>query len=373
MRTPVTLALVATGVIATLTLGILPLFAGGIVASHGWDDRHLGWIASADMAGSALGCLAVIRSVARLGWRRVARIAIALVVAANLLSAWADAFPELIALRLLAGAGNGIVLAIVYTGLCHSGQPDRSFGMYTFGQLAFQAGLLVLLPGWIAAKGTDAMFLLLAAASAMSAMLVFLIPDGLAPSPAAQGTASPDRPARVNRNAALALLAQAIYFLAPAALWSYFEAFGRGFALSLETIGGVLGASALTGIFGALAVIACGAHCPRLPCMAAGTTLSAAAVAFLLAGQGLPAYAAAACLFNFAWNFTFPYQMGVLAANDRDGSVATSSLIVQLIALAAGPATAALLLSTEGYGRILWGSLACYALSFALFARAVRR
>ena len=373
MRTPVTLALVATGVIATLTLGILPIFAGSLVASHGWGDHRLGWIASADMAGSALGCLAVIRSLGRLGWRRAAWIAIALVVTANLLSAWAHAFTELVLLRVLAGAGNGVVLAIVYTGLCHSGQPDRSFGMYAFGQLATQAGLLALLPGWIAGKGTDAMFHLLAAASAMSAMLVFLMPNRLALSAAAPNTASPGPPLRVNRRAAIALLAQATYFLAPAALWSYFEAFGRGFALSLETIGGVLGASALTGIFGALAVIACGARCPRLPCMAAGTTVSVAAVAFLLAGQGLPAYAAAACLFNFAWNFTFPYQMGVLAANDRDGSVATSSLIVQLVALAAGPAIAALLLTTDGYGRILWGSLACYALSFALFARAARK
>lgn len=363
-------ALVATGVVATLTLGMLPVFAGGIVTAHGWGDRDLGWLASADMAGSAIACLFVMRRVAAMRWRRAAWISLAAVVAANLLSVQANAFAELMALRVLAGSANGVLLAIVYTGLCHSAVPDRSFGFYTFGQLATQAGLLALLPGWISGQGIAVVFYLLAAASAASALLVFGIPDRMvaaaaAPAPAAE-TASQRRPA------VLGLVAQAVYFLAPAALWSYFEAFGRGLGLDPATIGGALGASALAGIAGTLVVIACGARCPRLPCMTLGTTVSVAAVACLLADGSFALYATAACLFNFAWNYTFPYQMGVLAANDRDGSVAVASLICQLVALAAGPALAALLLSDAGYGRILWGSIACYALSLALFARAAR-
>jgi predicted MFS family arabinose efflux permease len=364
------LALVAIGVVATLTLGMLPVFAGSIVAAHGWGDRDLGWLASADMAGSAIACLLIARRVAAMHSRRVAWISLAAVVATNLLSVQANAFAELMALRVLAGSANGVLLAIVYTGLCHSSVPDRSFGLYTLGQLATQAVLLALLPGWIARQGIAVVFYLLAATSAASALLVFGIPDRLiaaspVPTPAA-GTGSP------RRQATLGLAAQAIYFLAPAALWSYFEAFGRGFGLAMETIGLALGASALAGIVGALFVIGCGHRCLRLPSMAAGTAVSVVAVICLIAGQAPTAYVSAACLFNFAWNFTFPYQMGVLAAHDRDGSVAVASLVVQLVALASGPAIAALLLTDGGYGRILWGSLGCYALSLALFARAVR-
>jgi len=84
-------------------------------------------------------------------------------------------------------------------------------------------------------------------------------------------------------------------------------------------------------------------------------------------GSGMARFFIAAALFNFAWNATFPYQMGVLASLDRTGAVAILALLVQLGGLAAGPLLASMLHPESGYGTILFACIGCYLVSLALF------
>jgi hypothetical protein len=107
--------------------------------------------------------------------------------------------------------------------------------------------------------------------------------------------------------------------------------------------------------------------------MIAATLASVIAMQTLIGGSGMPAYVAATCLFTFAWNFTFPYQMSLLARLDTTGAVATLSLLVQLCALAIGPLLAAALLGTGGYRTVLTTCNAAYLVSLALFAVGSRR
>ena len=69
---------------------------------------------------------------------------------------------------------------------------------------------------------------------------------------------------------------------------------------------------------------------PSSPPFACAITISIVSVALLMDGSGMARFFIAASLFNFAWNATFPYQMGVLAQQDRTGAVAILSLLVQL-------------------------------------------
>ena len=375
-ETRAALAMLATGVVSTLVLLALPLIVAGIVDQFQWSDLEVGWLASADMTGSAIASLSVMGLVPRLNWRRAAYSAIVLVAGGNIASIFAENLIGLLVLRILTGAGNGVILSIVFTGLCHSRDPDRYFGAYTLGQLALQALLLSAFPAVFAGHGMPAIFLILACASLGSGFLVRLFPVNLAAALELGGNAAhvrnPDHQVALSRIAirgwtAVALAAQAIYFLAPAAIWGYFERIGQGFELSIAQIGKGLGISAFAGMAGSLAVIVLGSRFRRLACMAFGTAVSIAAALMLLDGSGFLKYALAACLFNFAWNYTFPYQMGVLAAFDRDGSVAVVSLVVQLSGLALGPALASLLLLDGDYKAILLACIACYVCSFVMF------
>ena len=218
---------------------------------------------------------------------------------------------------------------------------------------------------------------MLATAAMACGFLATLFPAGFASirdlgkAAALPGDSAKSSPIRADAavpRAIVALGAQAIYFLAAAAIWAYFEAIGRGFGLSLAQVGAALAASAIAGMAGSGAVIVIGARLPRVLLIAAGTIVSIGSVLLLAQGAGYLSFLVSACLFNFAWNYTFPYQMGVLAQLDRHGSVAVISLVVQLAGLALGPAIGALLLTGAGYGQILYACGACFLVSLVLFA-----
>ena len=172
--------------------------------------------------------------------------------------------------------------------------------------------------------------------------------------------------------AVVALLAQALYFLAPAAIWSYLEPIGGAFALDIGQVGHALSVASIAGIAGAAAVVVLGTRFDRIRSMGAGVVVSLGSVVIWLYGSGFAWYLAAAILFSFAWNFTFPYQMGVLARLDVSGNVALVSLIVQLGGLAVGPMLASFLIVGGGYDGILWASTICYVASLFMFAAANR-
>jgi predicted MFS family arabinose efflux permease len=360
-----TFALLAAGVSSTLVLVSMPVFVGAMASTFGWGDREVGWLASADMAGSAIAALCTIPIVGRMRWRLAGCIAIAVMVAGNVLSTFAMSFATLMTTRAVAGAGSGIMLAISYVGLCRSANPDRYFGLYVFIQLGLQVLTLAGFPPLLAAYGLNAIFLLLAGVAATLLMLVPLFPDRMPGSTATPGVST--RRSALSTAAVIGVIAQGMYFLAPGAVWGYLERIGQTFSLSLSQIGFALGASTFAGIAGALLVVLLGNRAPRGLSMAVGSALSIVSVLLLMDGSGLTRYFIAAALFNFAWNATFPYQMGALAVLDRTGAVAILSLLVQLGGLATGPLLASMLHPDQGYGTILLACIGCYLVSLALF------
>jgi len=368
-----TLALLAAGVLHTLVLGTLPLFVAGMVAELNLGEREVGWLASADMAGSALAAVCIIAFVRRVPWRPIACVAIALVIAGNLTATRATGFETLMLTRVVAGIGGGLILSIVFVGLCRSTSPDRYFGLYTFSQLGLQALFLSFVPSILKAYGVDVLYLLFAAISAGCLVFVLSFPKS---APSASGADAPIANAggsRLSPSAIIALAAQGIYFLAPAAAWAYFERIGQTFGLTLDAIGPALGAAAVVGITGAASVVVLGTRISRMTSMVLGTALSIATVALLMGGSGFAAFLVAAALFNFAWNFTFPYQMGTLATLDDSEAVPILSLLVQLMGLALGPLAASFLNPQGGYQTILIACMGCYVASLVLFRVAERK
>lgn len=365
------LAMLAAGVNATAVLVSLPVLAAGMAAQAGGGERAIGLLASADMAGSAIASLAVLPFIARANWRPLALAAMLAVVAGNALSAAAEGLWALVAMRMFTGAGSGIVVALTFVGLCHSANPDRYFGIYVFAQLLLQAALMWAFPGAIADTGIWLVYAALAGGTAISALLVPYFPRDAADAGIAAAAMQP--PPQARRAGATGLAAQAAYFVAAGAAWSYLEPIGGKFGLDAAAVGRTLSGSAIAGMAGALLVIALASRLGRQHGLAAGTLASIAAVA-LLAGAGPPLqFVAAAALFTLAWNFTFPWQMGLLAQSDQSGGIAIASLVVQLFALAAGPLLAAAALPVAGHAGILWGGAALFLASIVLFHLAARR
>jgi predicted MFS family arabinose efflux permease len=236
---------------------------------------------------------------------------------------------------------------------------------------------LAVFPTFVTNHGLDAIFVFLAAVALACLPLVALFPRNMpavpaaATAPLASAVGAGDARS-ISAAGLLGLAAQALYFLAPAAVWGYFERIGHTFGLSLGQIGLALSIASVAAIAGALLVVALGTRAPRKPSMLIGTVLSVIAMLMLIDGSGVTPFLAAAALFNFAWNYTFPYQMGVLATLDRTGAVAIASLVVQLGGGARGPGRAPGLHPERGYTTILVACIACYVVSLLMFRASER-
>ncbi|MEM6486112.1 MAG: MFS transporter [Pseudomonadota bacterium] len=372
------LAIALLGVFATLVLITLPVFVAELTSDRDWSDTRLGWLASMDLGAGALASTVLFPFVDRLPWQRTARISLVLVIVGNLACSAAFSFTILLVLRFAVGFANGIILVLVFVTLSNSSHPDRFFGVYVFAQLLLQATMLLLIPTISGTFGANAIFLTFALCSAMTFPLINSLP--LSPTSTAT-EAETFREERISAHLKLpqfrviiALAAQALYFLAPAALWSYLEPIGVDFSIAKDQINHALALSALFGVAGAVAAIQLAEVQSRLAAMAAGTLLSLLSVLLFLYGSGSSLFTGAVAVFSFAWNFTFPFQMGVIAALDPSGRAASLSLTVQLAGLGVGPALVAISLSLGAtLDAVITISGIVFVAAFILFLGAVVR
>lgn len=359
------LALVAASAAASV-LVTMPILAPAMVRQVGGGDAATGYLASADMFGLALASLVFARHAQVFDWRIVIRIALAGVVIGNLVSIALDDIALLLLTRLFVGLCGGAALSIVFVAFCHTPSPDRSFGILIFLQLLLQTVLLPLF-AWLDERwGVGSLYLGLVAIALFALVLVGHAPRGLAKRAEILGLAQ--KPAVGHAWAVVTVVALGIYFMAPAMIWAYFEPIGRSFGLDALSIGTALGFSGLAGMLGAATVLLLPPQ--RMLWMIVGIALSIGALVPIYYGTGFSTFLVVACAFTFAWNFTVPYLMGVIAQYDEAGETAIYSLASQLLGLAAGPlAGSAILNAGLGYSAMI--SIALFVLvgSLVLFAR----
>jgi len=353
-------ALILAGVISTVVLVSLPIFALALGEKTGATTEQLGWLASADLLGSAIASMAGSLWLNRMNWRKMILVASVSIFICNLISTQITSLDIMLVVRFLCGLGAGVIITATFAGLCHTSNPDKSFGWYVTLQLILQSVLLIGFPPLMATWGTDVIFVCFMGFAVLGALLIPWLPSGL-------GDSVVPKSVKVPRMAKVGLAALGIYFLAPAALWGYFEPIGRTFALDTAVISEILGLSAFAGIAGAFTVVLVDVKIGRMVSISIGVILSLFAVWMMLDGQGYMQFMITTCLFSYAWNYTFPYQMGVLAQYDEGGSMAILSLAVQLLGLAFGPFLASVLLVNEGFSLILLAVVASYLVSYVLF------
>ncbi len=73
------------GTVAMLVFLLMPAYVGGL-AILGFDDGQLGNLASMDLAGISLACVLALLWIKRIDWRLAGMLAVAGLVAVNLLS-----------------------------------------------------------------------------------------------------------------------------------------------------------------------------------------------------------------------------------------------------------------------------------------------
>lgn len=296
----------------------------------------------------------------------LAAIGLVLMIAGSLLTARADGFVTLLAIRGLFGLAMGFTASSVFAAYAGRPDPQRVWAIATFANLIYAAILLVA-SGWIAQTwGLAGITGVLATVSFIGLVCARAIPkaaDAAVPSAvAAVVPASPVRPSTLP--AVCGALALFCLYAGHTTLWSFQERMGVSVGLSRSQVGLLLGVSVLGAIFGAVMAMAAGSRFgSRLPNAAAFGGLIVSAI--LLAIPDTTAYVAGAIIIKTAWFFGLPFILGAIARLDPSGRWSSIGAALLALGSAVGPAMGA---AVAGYGPHAIGYLAVafYAGSFLL-------
>ncbi|MDX1643036.1 MAG: MFS transporter [Thermoanaerobaculia bacterium] len=362
-------AVIGVGVVGSIVFLVLPFLVGAFTDELGLSRERVGYLGSADMLGMFVAAALATLWVRRFDWRRVAALALAILVGCHLISSLVDGFAPLAAVRALAGFAGGSLMAIALTALGDGRNPDRHFALFISGQLGLGALLLGLIPAVIERFGLDGIFLSLAGVTAVAWGLVSMVPRSGRPTAADRGA---QRSSFGLLPGLAALGACFVFNLGVMAVWAYMERIGVAADLPKETIGSALGLSLLAGLGGALLAALLVDRFGRVLPLTLTVALQLVALG-LVARGGAIGYAIGAMLFSFCWNFPVAYQLAITVRVDPSARLVVLFLGAVKLGYALGPAAAGLLLVPGGsYAPALWLGSACFVVSGAGYVALAR-
>jgi predicted MFS family arabinose efflux permease len=350
-------------VVGGSVLAILPLLVGATVGLLGLTTRQAGLIGGADMFGATLSALGVSLLVARGRWRSWVVSGLLALAAANALSGLAQGFYTLLVERLIAGLGEGVVLTIATVSIAETLNPDRVYGFAAAALVAYGSPALFFTPSLLDAYGLRGVFWLLAALTAVTALLVRYLPDR-----ARVAEAVAIRQRGLSTPAVIGLAGVFTYFLAQGGVWAYLDRIGTDHHIDVARVGMALALSALAGFLGALLASWLDVRYGRLKPLLWATLGTAVALLTLDASADFAVFVLMTGLFNFCWNVSIPYQLGALAQIDPTRRTVALSGVLSNAGLSAGPVLAAAVISEHSVRNVSFMGIAFTAVSLFLFA-----
>jgi DHA1 family inner membrane transport protein len=365
---PIT-AMVIFTVLAAAVYVVLPMLVGATVEVLGFSVQQAGLIAAADMLGASVSSLLVSLVLSRCPWRRLLIVGILMLTTADLLSGVVVQFSYLLNCRLLAGLGEGILLAIGNASIGESRNPDRVFGLSAAGQVAFGSPALYFMSAILTAYGLRGVFWSLAALTAASTFLVRYMPDR-ANQPAAATSSAIN--VSFSRKSILGLAGVFAYFIAQGGVWAYLDRIGTASQIDMASVGKGLAISSIAGLLGALLASWLSLRLGRLKPLLLASICSIVSLLVLDHHATFMVYAAMASLFNFAWNFSIPYELGALALVDSSRRTIAFAGVVVFGGLTVGPVIAAAVVADQNFRGVAWMGIGFCIVSVLLFARLLR-
>jgi len=361
-------AAVVFGIAGVAIFAILPLLIGALVDHLALSPRQSGFIASADVIGMATGNLAAFFWIRRINWRKMAWLAVAVLIAVNLLCATISSFQVMLVLRFLAGLAAGSCLALTYAMFGGSRHPDRNYGIFLVVTLTFGAANLFVLSKLSQSFGAAVFFVDLACIAIFAALFTRFIPEtASAAGIKTVAAAESDAPSVLRGPAIIALIANLVYFIGQGGVWAYLERIGIANGLSASEVATSLSLSLLAAVAGALVATVVNLRLGRVVPLGSAILLAIASVLILMWNVTFGSFLLATCVWNFVNNYGHPYLLGYMAAIDRSGQYVVASAGMQTGGMGIGPAIAAMLIVGPMYTNVLWLGLICFAITLLLF------
>lgn len=364
---------IVVGSICALVVNTLPVFLTVLARTRGLTESQSGLAAFAEMGGIAagtIGCALLPGVVERLNWRGTAALGLALMVAANVLAITVDVFVPFLAVRLLAGLGAGVAMAIVYAALAE-GDGARSLAIFNVAQLgAGWLGIPFLSP--IADRyGIGGLFGVIAVLDMVAMVLTLGLPRMSLREAEAEAHHT-HATERISGPGWLSILSVFLYFSGAGAVFAYLAYMGTAWGGAQADVESAVSKILFAGMTGGAFVAVIGSRFGVMKPLVTGFVALLVAMALLLVVKPVAAFLAIGALFAFAWNVVTPFQFEAVTTVDGSSSAAMLVNAGTLGGMAVGPAIAGYAATADFALDNALGLGAC-GVSLVLILTAVRR
>lgn len=351
------LAMTVLGIVGSNMVLILPVVVGALIDILGLTSRQAGFMATAEFIGMAAGNLVIASLIHSWNRRSLGFLMLLLMIAGNITSVFADGFAALFITRTICGLSEGALVALMTAVVVSTRAPERIFASFSIANLIIAAISFKIIPGIIAAWGTNGAFVWLAGLACLGMSVLHWLP-AFAVQPVESG---PDAKAIKSRialvPAIMGLAAMFSFSLAIGAVWPYMERIGVSQGLSVENVASWLAAGSFAAIAGALMVTWLGTRLGRTLPVSFGSMALAACLLLLIYASNV--FVIVVLVFMWAWVVTLSYLTGAMALLDPLGRVASIGVAMQSSGLMVGPALSAMIISGDQYIKVGWVGIIC--------------
>ena len=340
-------AVLAAQVIGGLVTQMSPLIVGGVIIGLELTEQQAGFVAFAEFIVLSITAIAVAPVLPRLSYRSLCFSAAGVAVAAQVLSILLTDLYLIVAVRCIAGVGEGLVYAAsLATVASRSVNPDKLYG-YVQVTWAILSTLLFTAGGYLtdmfAHRGIYGMIV-----GITIFLMVFL---RWLPTEATASTASvnKDNSTAPQWMGIITLVGIFIYMTASAAIYTFTVPLGERAGLSTSQIGYALTTGSAVGFTGAGLATWLNIRKGRvIPISVFSVAFSI--IAIVLCVNTHPViYVVTLVLSVVFFYFSVPYLFGLAAALDQQGRWAAAAGSAYLLGFAVGPAFAGTMIEWYGY------------------------
>lgn len=340
-------AVLAAQVIGGLVSQMSPLVVGGLIIGLELSEQQAGYVAFAEFIVLSITAIAIAPSLPKLSCRALCFRAAIVAVAAQLASIVLTDFHLVVAMRCIAGIGEGLVyaasLAIVAS---RSVNPDKLYG-YIQANWAILSAVLFTAGGYLtdlfAHRGIYGM---IAVVSVLLVVYLKWLPDDATVSAESTGKDDTAAPPWMG---VIALGGIFIYILAASAIYTFMVPLGERAGLSTSQIGYALTASTVVGFTGALLATWLNVRIGRvIPVSIFSVGLSVIAIVLCVNTEPI-IYVINVALSMVFFYFSVPYLFGLAAALDRQGRWAAAAGSAYLLGFGVAPAFAGTMIEWHDY------------------------
>jgi predicted MFS family arabinose efflux permease len=330
----------------------LPVISTAWVKKLGFSEQQVGFLASADLFGLAIGAVIAYFFVAKFNRRYLASAAACLAIVANILCIYFQSYEVTFWLRAAAGIGAGVYTGIAVATIGGHSRPAFAFGMELFAFAFSQAAELKFLPH----LSIEGMYIAFAAAFVFGLLFIRWLPARPAENTLdvdvdveeADGAHHVELRHVPNYVPWLVLTAVAFTYVNIGAYWTYIELATVDSAASPDWVASMLVYTSFFSIVGCLFAVLLSNRFGLARPLLLTLVFQAGIVFMLVFGITNISVAFSMFAFNFCWIFIDIYQAATISNVDRSGRYVALLPAAQGLGNGIGPALAA--------GVLAWGA-----------------